>query len=123
MTSRKPYNRHQRVEHLIQEQLGKFLREEAQDPRFASITITDVDVAKDLSKAKVYYSVYTETDANSDELTDALNKAAGFFQKQLTEAITLRKMPVLSFYYDDTAEKDSRMKSLIQRAMDRDKDK
>jgi ribosome-binding factor A len=108
---------------LIQQQLGKLLQQQAQDPRFTGITITAVEVAKDLSKAKVYYSVYAETHQNDDELTQALNKAAGFFQKQLTAAITLRKMPVLSFYYDHTAERDSHMKSLIQRAMDRDKDK
>ena len=89
-------------EHLseaIRQKLGTILIREAGDPRFKSVTITEVSLAKDLSFAQVGYSCF-ESGLQIDELTESLNKAAGFFSHSLARTLKTRNTPKLSFHYD-----------------------
>ena len=95
MTSRK-------VEHLnerIRQKLSTILYREANDPRFFTVTITEVKLAKDLSFARVLYSSYGKT-VDRDELTESLNRAAGFFSHTLGRSLKTRVTPKLRFDYD-----------------------
>ncbi|HKJ00749.1 MAG TPA: 30S ribosome-binding factor RbfA [bacterium] len=91
-----------KLEHLnetIRQKLGQLLVKEASDPRFHTVTITNVTVAKDLSTARVQFSAY-DSAVDSAELTRLLNNAAGFFGHALARTLETRRTPRLHFYYD-----------------------
>lgn len=84
------------------------------DPRLEGVTITAVKLSGDLQLASVYYRVY------SDDLAAAAGKglasAAGFFRKKLAEALEIRRVPELKFYYDTSIEYGSRIEELLMKA-------
>ena len=89
-------------EHLseaIHQKLSTILVREASDPRFRSITITGVSLAKDLSTARVTYSCF-EPKIDLADLTASLNGAAGFLGRALSRTLAARRTPRLHFFYD-----------------------
>ncbi len=94
-------HRAERVESLITQTIsGMLIRGEIKDPRVSSlISITEVDVAKDLSFAKVGISGFVE-DIDLDKAATGLNSAAGFIQIHLGKAMKTRLTPKLHFFAD-----------------------
>lgn len=91
-----------KLEHLnevIRQKLSRLLLKEASDPRFHSVTITRVVVAKDQSTARVEFSAFDPA-VDPDELAATLNHAAGFFGQALGRTLRTRRTPRLHFHYD-----------------------
>jgi len=63
------------------------------------LTIASVEVSRDLSLAKVYFSLFDPSEQH--ETKDALGRAAGFLRRQLARQMNTRSVPQLRFYYDD----------------------
>lgn len=116
----KGYKRSQRVADLLQTTLAEILQRNAKDLRFGIITVTSVDVAHDLSFAKVFVSVLE--DEKAAETISVLNGAAKYLRYQLANAVELRITPELRFVYDDSAVRGSRIDSLINDALKDNKD-
>ena|SRR5580692_3943872 len=116
----KGYKRSQRVADLIQTALAEILQQDAKDLRLGIITVTSVDVAHDLSFAKVFVSVLE--DEKAVETIKALNRAAKYLRYSSANAVELRITPELRFVYDDSAVRGSRISSLINDAL-KDNDK
>jgi len=95
MTARKRDHVAEEVRH----KLGRILYEEAKDPRFQAVTVSRVELAKDMGSARVYFSTYLK-DVDVEDLTAALNNAAGFFSQVLGRTLQARRTPRLQFYYD-----------------------
>lgn len=110
------YPRSHRVADYIQRELSGLIRNELKDPRLSPmLTIATVEVSRDLSVAKIYFSVF---DANEREPTQlALDSASGFLRKQLARRMKIRSVPQLRFYYDDSAERGAHMSALIANAV------
>ena len=107
----KGYNRNQRIADLIQTTLAEILQKNVEDTRFSMITLTAVEVAQDLSSAKVFVSVLDEEKVV--ETIAALNNANKYLRYLLANAIELRVTPELKFVYDDSVVRGSRISSLI----------
>lgn len=91
-----------KIDHLnerIRQKLGVLLQREVNDPRLARVTIVGVNVSKDLAHAAVRFSCY-DPGVKGVELTEALNKAAGYLSKALARTLETRKTPKLHFEYD-----------------------
>jgi ribosome-binding factor A len=91
-----------KIEHLnerIRQKLGMLLQREVSDPRLARVTIVGVNVSRDLAHAGVRFSCYDPA-VKGEELTEALNKAAGFLSRALARTLETRKSPQLHFVYD-----------------------
>lgn len=116
----KGYARIDRVADLIQATLAEILKKNAQDERFALVTITDVKVSPDFAIARIYISVLD--DQHAKETVAALNKAAKFLRYNLAHEIDLRVTPALKFFYDDTAARGDRISSLINAALKKAKE-
>ena len=86
------------------------------DPRLEGVTITAVKLSGDLQNASVYYRVYS--DDNIESSGKGLKSAAGFFRKKLADALEIRRVPELRFYYDKSIEHGSRIEELLMRARD-----
>lgn len=91
----------QRVEKLLREEIGlMILTDEVRDPRVNSfVTVTDVQVSKDLRYAKVYVSSFQSAE-HLRESVSALNHAAGFVQGRIGRKLKLRETPRLTFLPD-----------------------
>lgn len=117
----KEYARSERLASQIQRELARLIQSELKDPRLSMPSILEVQVSKDLSYAKVYFSVL-DPDAAADCLA-ALNSASGFLQREIGKVLKSRITPKLSFIYDDTDIRGRQLSDLIDAALASDRDK
>ena len=110
------FKRTDRIAEMIQRKLAQVIQQEIKDPRLPKlITISAVKVARDLSHAKVYFTVF-----NGDQVVVAslLNTAASYLRSVLAKSTTLRTVPQLHFIYDESIEYAKRLSRLIDDAND-----
>ncbi len=117
----KDYSRSDRLASQIQRELAALITRELKDPRLMQPIILDVEVTRDLSLAKVYFSVLRPED--SDATREALNHAAGYLQRELGKVIKSRLTPRLKFIFDDTDIRGRRMDELIDSVIAKDRRK
>jgi len=109
-----------RVADQIQRELADLLQREIKDSRAKTITITAVEVTRDYSHAKVFYSVL----GDSEDIflaQNGLDNAKGFLRSQLSCRMKLRITPELNFIYDESIERGIRVSKLIDDAVAQDK--
>lgn len=114
----KDYARTDRVAEQIQRELAELVRLEVKDPRVRMVTITGVEVTRDYSHAKVFY---TTLEGASDKVQQGLERAAGFLRSQLAHAMKLRITPQLHFVFDESVERGIHLSQLIEQAVASDK--
>ena len=108
-----------RVNHTIQRELGVLI-EGLNDPRLSPvISVTAVEVNRDLSVAKVYVSVLG-TDMERSDAIDGLRSAANRLRMEVSNRIVIRTMPKLSFFSDDTLKTGADIDQLIDRVIAQD---
>jgi len=116
--------RSERTGKLIQREISVLLERHVNDPRLAKlISVTEVTLSPDLKHAKIFVSTLTSEIANKQELLDGFNNASGFLRKELASHLGLKHMPELSFHYDDSIERGSRLLKLLDELSVGDKDK
>ena len=104
--------RAERVNELIRRELVLLLKQETKDPRLKQVVITDVIVSRDLTSAKIFFSV----DEDSINIVKPLlNKASGFFRSSLSKTLDLRHTPTLSFIYDTAPNTGARIDDLLSK--------
>ena len=105
-----------RVADQIQRELATLIQNEMADPRLRLVTLTGVEVTRDYSHAKIFFSVLNE--AESAQLArEGLEHASGFLRSQLAGRIKLRVIPQLHFVYDESIERGVRLSKLIDEAV------
>tara|TARA_B110000008_G_scaffold173598_1_gene173288 strand:+ start:641 stop:979 length:339 start_codon:yes stop_codon:yes gene_type:complete len=109
---KQPSFRADRVNELIKRELTMLLATGTKDPRLQGVIITDVDVSRDLTSAKVFFSV---DDNMHKRVAQLLNKAGGFFRSSLSKSLDLRHTPSLSFIYDTAPNTGARMDDLLRK--------
>ncbi|SVD27265.1 uncharacterized protein METZ01_LOCUS380119 [marine metagenome] len=111
--------RGERVNHTIRRELGVLI-EGLNDPRLSPvISVTAVEVNRDLSVAKVYVSVLG-TDTERSDAIDGLRSAANRLRMEVSNRIVIRTMPKLSFFPDDTLQSGADIDQLIDRVIAQD---
>jgi ribosome-binding factor A len=119
----KEYARTQRVADYLQRELAALIQHEVRDPRVGMVSITGVDVSRDMGHARVYYtSMNANTADEASESTEALNKAAGFLRSQLSRDSSMRMVPQLRFYFDSSVGRGRDLEDLIRKAADSDRE-
>ena len=95
--------RQEQLNELLMCELAQIFRD-VKDPRVSDsfVSVTGADVAKDLSVAKVYFSVM-----NGDP-------AEGYIRCCLAERLNLRLTPKLVFIHDDSGEKAVRINKILK---------
>ncbi len=102
----------QRISERMREELSEMLIREISDPRLGGITVTDVEVDRELTFATIYVSAI-EGSARSEEILDGLEHAQGFIRRELAHRIDLRTFPRLRFHWDPTTERAETIDRLI----------
>ncbi|HEX4763403.1 MAG TPA: 30S ribosome-binding factor RbfA [Usitatibacter sp.] len=105
-----------RIADQIQRSLAELIRTEVRDPRVGMVTLTAVELSRDQSHAKVFFTVLGAQAAGADAL-EGLTRAAGFLRSQLAHELTTRKVPELHFAYDESVERGVRLSQLIDEAV------
>ncbi len=113
------YSRTDRIGEQIKRELSMLIRNEIKDPRVSMVSILDVEVTKDLGKAKVFFDALNQDEHEACE--KGLNNAAGFLRRELGRAIQLRNTPALTFIYDDTEQRANDLSVMIDKAVSSDK--
>ena len=108
------YQRSDRVADVIRREVSDILFREVKDPRLSFITITSVDLGKDMRNARIYYTSLKEAE-ELEEIKIGLKKAVGFVQRKLGKRVHLRYLPQLSFIYDATLKYGSHMDSIFRK--------
>ena len=104
--------RTERVNELMRRELVLLLKQEIKDPRLKQVVITDVIVSRDLTSAKIFFSV----DEDSHKIVASLlTKASGFFRSSLSKTLDLRHTPTLSFIYDTAPNTGARIDDLLSK--------
>ena len=117
----KDYSRTQRIGDQIQRELAQMIPQEVKDPRLGFVTITAVDVSRDVGHAKVFITVMGEDSAEDiKQSLKVLNSAAGFLRMQLGKEMKLRSVPQLHFHYDESVTRGAHLSALIERAVAED---
>ena len=107
--------RPERVAQLIRREIADVLRNRLRDPRLASlISVTDVEVTRDLSVARVFVSVLEGGEARTRAL-EALGRAAGYVRHELSPRLGLREVPEIRFLHDSSIETGARVDELLRR--------
>lgn len=105
-----------RIADEIQRTLAEVVRLEVRDPRVGLVTLTGVELSRDQSHAKVFFTVLG-SDAAVKEALEGLQRAAGFLRSELAHRLTTRKVPELHFAYDESVERGVRLSRLIDEAV------
>ena len=105
----------------INEELTHALAEavrQLKDPRISNsvVSVTDVDCAKDLKTANVYYSFFSKQ-YGEKEVKAALKSASGFLRTYLARNVNLRETPLLNFIYDNSIERGTRINAILMDVM------
>jgi ribosome-binding factor A len=112
------FNRAERVAGEMRRELAQLIQREVKDPAVGFVSVSDVEVSRDLSHAKVFITVFEESTAKDS--IRALNKAAGFLRGRLGHEMRLRSVPQLHFHHDSSVETGERMDRLIEQARSSD---
>jgi len=103
----------------MRRELAQLIQREVKDPAVGFISVSDVEVTRDLAHAKVFVTVFESEKA--DATIKALNHAAGYLRHRLGQEMRIRSVPELHFHHDASVETGQRMDSLIDQALASDR--
>lgn len=108
-------NRQDRLNSLLKEVISEVVKRDVRNPHVNELlTITRVEITKDLHHAKVYVSVIG-SETEKGETLAALNSAAGFIAVNASKKVVMRYFPALVFKLDDSVEKHMRIENLLNK--------
>ncbi|MDD3653076.1 MAG: 30S ribosome-binding factor RbfA [Desulfotomaculaceae bacterium] len=105
--------RPERLAEAIKKEISELLRDELKDPRIGFVSITAVEVSKDLRYADIYASVLGEP-AEQKASIKALTGAQGFIRNELGRRIRLRYTPELTFKLDQSIDRGTKLIKLME---------
>ncbi len=103
----------ERLQNAFVEKISKIIQEEIKDSRIDFVTVTYVKISSDLSYAKVYFTCLH--DEAKDEVIRVLNNASKFIERKLCDLVEIRKMPELTFVYDNSIEYGNKIEDIIEK--------
>ena len=115
------FARTDRVGQEIQKEIAMIIQREVKDPRLGMVTVSAVEITRDLAYAKIFVTFFTLEGQNVDESIKVLNEASGFIRTLLAKKIKARIMPELRFIYDSSMVEGVRMGTLVDKAVAEDR--
>ena len=111
-----------RVAEAIRMEIARFLSEDAKDPRLAGlVTITAVDVTRDLRHARLFISIMG-SDSQRASTLEALEGMKGHLRTRLSKSMSLRVAPEISFKMDESVARAARIESLLAQVREKKDD-
>jgi len=116
------FKRTDRVAEQLQRELAQIIQLEMKDPRLGMVTVSTVELSRDLHYATVYVTFMgiDETEQATQEAVDVLNEAAGFIRVQIGKRMRMRAVPHVKFLFDQSISRGRDLSSLIEQAREKD---
>ncbi len=115
------YSRRERVSDYLQRELALLVQRELRDPRLGMVSVTAVDVSRDLAHARVFVTLLgCDSEADAKPALDVLNGAGGFLRSSLARSAPMRTVPRLRFVFDSSVGRGRDLEALIDRATEAD---
>jgi ribosome-binding factor A len=108
----KSFHRTDRVSAQLRRELGAIVHTTVREHGLPSVSVSDVEVTRDLAHAKVFVTALQEE--RSKEAVKALKELAPQIRFQLGRAMKLRHVPELHFHYDDSVDRGERINNLLR---------
>jgi len=112
--------RARRIGDRMLEELAVILQRQAADPRLEGLTVTGVDVDRELGFATIYVTA-AATAERRDDILEGLERARGFLRSELARRIPLRSFPQLRFRWDASVDHGAHIDELLD-ALKREQD-
>ena len=112
----KPSSRTRRVGEQLRRELADVIRAELRDPRLTLVSMTSVEVSRDLAYARIYVTSMGEPAERAGQVAE-LNRAAPLLRRELGRRMHIRIVPKLEFRYDEVVERAARLSALIDAAV------
>ncbi|HHX50585.1 MAG TPA: 30S ribosome-binding factor RbfA [Clostridia bacterium] len=96
----------------MKREIASIIRDEVKDPRVGFVTVTAVEVSRDLRHAKVFVSIYDD-EAKVKLALEGLEKAKGFIRKEIGQRIKLRFVPEITFRFDESIKHGAKISELL----------
>ncbi len=102
-----------RLNSLLREVISEVIKRDVKNPQVSElVTVTRVEITKDLRQAKVYVSIIG-SEKERKETLEALNSAAGFIGVHASKKVVLRFFPTLKFILDESVDHQMRIEELL----------
>lgn len=111
------FSRNQRLGAQMQRSLSELLRFETKDPGLADVSLTTVELSRDLSVAKIYFSLLNP-DTDPAPALEGLKRASGFLRSKLGSRLLVRHIPELRWVHDNSIARAAEISRLIDDAND-----
>jgi ribosome-binding factor A len=109
------FSRNKRLGAQLLRTLSEVLRFEIKDPALEGMSLTAVDLSRDLSVAKIHFSLL-QPDADPQPALDGLKRATGFLRNKIGAAMKIRHVPELRFVHDDSVAHAVEISRLLREA-------
>jgi ribosome-binding factor A len=120
---KRDFSRTDRVAQEVQKEIAVMLQRDFKDPRIGWVTVSSVEMSKDLAYGKVYVTFFEEDQEKISNAIEILNDAAGFFRMEIGKRIRLRITPEIKFFYDESLVTGMKMSQKVDAARRADKAK
>ena len=107
----KSFHRTDRVSAQLRRELGTLVHNAVREYRLPSVSVSDVEVTRDMAHAKVFVTALMPE--KSAEAVKGLKELAKEIRMQLARAMKLRHVPELHFHYDDSVDRGERIEKLL----------
>ncbi|MDD5108058.1 MAG: 30S ribosome-binding factor RbfA [Candidatus Omnitrophica bacterium] len=114
--------RRERVEEAIKKEVSTIIHDELKDPRVGFVTITRVELSKDLRNAKIFYSVLGKEDSRK-KTKIALDSALGYIRSLVAQRINMRFACELMFKEDHSTEYSVHIEEILNEIKEIDEPK
>ena len=115
------FSRADRVAQELQKEIAVILQREVKDPRIGMVTVSDVEISRDLAYAKVFVTFLFDRDPDAVKAgLQGLEKATPYIRSLLGKAMRLRIVPELKFMYDQSLVEGMRMSNLVTQTIRND---
>jgi ribosome-binding factor A len=115
----KSFKRTDRVSAQLRRELGALVHEAVRELGLPSVSVSDVEVSRDLAHAKVFVTALEP--GRAAEAMKGLKEAARELRYRLAQALRMRHVPELHFHYDDSVDRGERIDQLLRDLPDLDR--
>ena len=118
------FKRSDRVAQELKKEVAVILQREVKDPRIGMVTVSDVEVSRDLAYAKIFVTFLFDNDQEAiNQGMKGLEKASPYIRSLVGKAMRLRIVPELRFIYDESLVEGIRMSNLVSNVIREDEAK